>query len=165
MNANAFRYLYDYHFAENRKIWEHVQALSEADFLKPEAYSRGSVRDQIVHLADVDDVWFSDLRGQDGPTDWLEPMSSPDRALIRAGWDLIEEGMRSYLATLTDEMLSSQPLAGEDAELTVWQVLLHVINHGTDHRAQILRLLHDLGQKTGPQDLVFHVYEHPYPTD
>lgn len=162
MNADAFRYLYNYHFAENRKIWNYVMALSQEDFTKPVEYSIGSVRDQVVHLADVDDVWFSDLRGQDGPTEWLEPMSSADRQQIRAGWDLVEAGMRQYLETLQDDMLSDKPLSGEDADLTVWQVLLHVINHGTDHRAQLLRLLNDLGQRTGPQDLVFHIYEHPY---
>jgi uncharacterized damage-inducible protein DinB len=41
----------------------------------------------------------------------------------------------------------------------VWQVLLHVVNHGTDHRAQILRLLNDMGVETAYQDFIFHVYE------
>lgn len=163
MNADAFRYLYDYHFAENRKIWNYIMDLSQEDFVKPVEYSIGSVRDQVVHLADVDDVWFSDLRAAEGPSAWLEPMSSADRQQIRAGWDRVEAGMRQYLNTLQDEMLPDKPLSGEDADLMVWQVLLHVINHGTDHRAQILRLLNDLGQRTGPQDLVFHIYAHPYP--
>jgi uncharacterized damage-inducible protein DinB len=38
-------------------------------------------------------------------------------------------------------------------------VLLHVCNHGTDHRAQLLRLLNDLGVKTTAQDYIFYVYE------
>ena len=45
--------------------------------------------------------------------------------------------------------------------LRLWQVLLHVVNHGTDHRAQALRLLNDLGVETKSQDYVFHVYDHP----
>ena len=39
-------------------------------------------------------------------------------------------------------------------------MLLHVANHGTDHRAQILRVLHDLGVQTTSQDLIFYVYDH-----
>jgi uncharacterized damage-inducible protein DinB len=35
-----------------------------------------------------------------------------------------------------------------------------VVNHGTDHRAQILRKLNDLGIKTAPQDFIFYVYDH-----
>jgi len=69
--------------------------------------------------------------------------------------------MRDYLAALRDEMLFEKPFAeGEDKDLILWQVLLHVVNHGTDHRAQLLRLLHDLGVKTEYQDYIFYVYEH-----
>ena len=69
--------------------------------------------------------------------------------------------MRSYLAELRDEMLFAKPITEpeEDKDLVVWQVLLHVVNHGTDHRAQILRLLNDLGVKTTAQDYIFYVYE------
>ena len=70
--------------------------------------------------------------------------------------------MRCYLAELRDEMLFDQPLAGEDKDLILWQVLLHVANHGTDHRAQLLRQLNDLGVKTEYQDYIFYVYEKLY---
>lgn len=80
--------------------------------------------------------------------------------IIRAHWDKIEQHMRDYLATLQDEMLFEKPFAdGEDKDLLLWQVLLHVVNHGTDHRAQLLRLLNDLGVKTTSQDYIFYVYE------
>ena len=52
--------------------------------------------------------------------------------------------MRDYLAELRDEMLFDKPLEGEDKDLILWQVLLHVANHGTDHRAQLLRLLEQI---------------------
>lgn len=70
--------------------------------------------------------------------------------------------MREYLADLQDAMLFTKPIAlEEDKDLIVWQVLLHVVNHATDHRAQLLRLLNDLGVNTGPQDYIFYVYDHP----
>jgi uncharacterized damage-inducible protein DinB len=70
--------------------------------------------------------------------------------------------MHAYLATLTDEMLFEKPIKEpeEDQVLLTWQVLLHVANHATDHRAQILRALHELGVKTIYQDYIFYVYEH-----
>ena len=69
--------------------------------------------------------------------------------------------MRAYLADLRDEMLFSKPIVDpeEDKDLIVWQVLLHVVNHGTDHRAQSLRTLNDLGVETPPQDYIFYVYD------
>jgi len=41
-------------------------------------------------------------------------------------------------------------------------VLLHVANHGTDHRAQVLRDLRDMGVETTSQDYVFYSYERPF---
>lgn len=159
MNANAFRHFYDYHFTENRTIWDNcVTPLSHEQFTQDVDYSHGSVRDQIVHLMSIDDTWFSGLRGVEIPEP-LDPADFDDRKIIRAHWDNVERNMRDYLAELRDDMLFDKPLAGEDKDLILWQVLLHVVNHGTDHRAQLLRLLNDLGVKTTSQDYIFFVYE------
>lgn len=161
MNADAFRHFYEYHFAQNRKISDaHITPLSPEQFTQDVKYSHGSVRDQVVHLMSVDDMWFSQLRGADFPEPL--PVDIVERGLIRAHWDDVERRMRDYLATLRDDMLLDRPFAeGEDKDLILWQVLLHVANHGTDHRAQLLRLLNDLGVKTEYQDYVFYAYGHP----
>jgi uncharacterized damage-inducible protein DinB len=157
MNANAFRHFYGYHFTENRKMWDsYVTSLSQEQFTQDVDYSHGSVRDQIVHLMSVDDTWFSGLRGVEIPEP-LNPADFADRGSVRAHWDGVEQNMRDYLAELRDDMLFDKPLSGEDQDLILWQVLLHVVNHGTDHRAQILRLLNDLGVKTTSQDCIFYV--------
>ncbi len=162
MDAKAFRHFYDYHFTENRKIWDsYVTQLTHEQFTQDVKYSHGSVRDQIVHLLDVDEVWFCELRGVD-PSEPLPPANVDDRKIIRSHWDSVEQSMRDYLAALRDEMLFDKPIKEpeEDKDLIVWQVLLHVANHGTDHRAQLLRLLNDLGVKTTSQDYIFYVYDH-----
>jgi uncharacterized damage-inducible protein DinB len=167
MNANAFRHFYDYHFAENRKIWDrYITPLSDEQFTQHVNYSHGSIRDQIVHLMDVDDIWFSELQNT-SPAEPLPPVSVDDRQAIRTRWDEIEQRARGYLAALQDEMLFERPIKepDEDRDLIVWQVLLHVVNHGTDHRAQLLRQLNDLGMQTKSQDYIFYVYDHPLPAE
>jgi uncharacterized damage-inducible protein DinB len=161
MNANAFRHFYDYHFSEYRKLWDYVTQLSYEQFTQSVVYSHGSVRDQILHLISCDDGWFSELRGAE-PSEPLPPTNIDDRESIRAYWDKVEQRMHAYLAELQDDMLFDKPIKEpeEDKDLIVWQVLLHVANHGTDHRAQVLRLLNDLGVKTTYQDYIFYVYEH-----
>ncbi len=163
MNADAFRHFYDYHFGENRKIWELcVTQLSHDQFTQPVNYSHGSVRDQILHLISCEDVWFSELRGAE-PSAPIHPSNGDDRDLIRAHWNEVEESMRTYLTELRDDMLFARPIKEpeEDKDLIVWQVLLHVANHATDHRAQLLRVLNDLGVQTSYQDYIFYVYDHP----
>ena len=163
MNANAFRHFYNYHFAENRKVWNGVTSLSFEQFTQPVDYSRGSVREQIVHLLDAEDMWFSELRGAEPLEPLPETVDADDRDAIRAGWDKVEQTIRAYLAELQDDMLFTKPIKvpEEDQILIVWQVLLHVANHATDHRAQLLRVLHDLGVETKYQDYIFYVYENP----
>ena len=160
MNTNAFRHFYDYHFAENRNIWDtYVTPLSHEHFTQEVEYSHGSVRDQVIHLMSVDEAWFRDLGGV-VISESLNPPEFHNRESIRAHWDSVERMMRDYLAQLRDDMLFDKPLEGEDKDLLLWQVLLHVVNHGTDHRAQLLRLLNDLGVKTTSQDYIFYVYDH-----
>jgi uncharacterized damage-inducible protein DinB len=160
MNADAFRHFFNYHFNENRTIWDqYVSQLSDEQFTQDVSYSHGSVRNQIVHLMNVDAAWFSGLRGVE-IQDELDP-AVVDRNKIRTHWDGVEQTMRDYLSKLRDETLVEKPLEGEDKDLIVWQVLLQVANHGTDHRAQVLRLLKDLGIKTVSQDYIFYAYDHP----
>lgn len=160
MNAEIFRHLYGYHFAENRRIWDdYVTSLSQDQFTQDMGYSHGSVRDQVVHIMSVDDTWFSGLRGVQIPEP-LDPAGFHDREVIRDYWDGVEGRMQAYLAELQDEMLFDKPFPdGEDRDLILWQVLLQVVNHGTDHRAQVLRFLNDLGVKTSSQDFIFYVYK------
>ncbi|MBX3083193.1 MAG: DinB family protein [Anaerolineae bacterium] len=153
MTGDDFRQLYDYHFKFNRLIWDHsVAALSDEQLMRDLGYSHGSLHSQIVHLMSIDERWFSGLRGVDVP-DFLDSADFPDRPSIRAKWDMIEADMRGYLTMLTDTQVS-QPFN----EMKVWQVLFHVLNHGTDHRAQMLSMLSQLGAPTFPQDFVFYVW-------
>ena len=162
MNADAFRHFYEYHFYENRKLMNHVVSqLTQEQFTQDIPYSMGSVRNQVVHMLNVDSAWFGDLTGKEPDVVDLDAEQVNDRAVIRQAWEQVEQFVRGYLAALTDDMLTQKPLQGEDENLLLWQVLLHVVNHGTDHRAQVLRAIHDFGVETPPQDYIFYVYDHP----
>jgi uncharacterized damage-inducible protein DinB len=153
MNADGFRQLYDYHFTVNRRIWDKcIVSLSDEQFDRDLPYSIGSIHNQTVHMMSIDERWFSGLRGEELP-DFLKSADYPDRAAVRLYWDSVEGKMRDYLARLSDEGLSA-PVD----DLQAWQILIHVANHGTDHRAQVLAMLNSLGVKTFPQDFIFHLW-------
>lgn len=152
MNANHLRQLYDYHFAANHKLWDHsIARLTDEQFKQKHPYSVGSVRNQAVHMLNVEHSWFCGLRGLAAPG-WANPVHLPDRARVRARWDEVEAGMRIYLTGLADEELDRPGSEG----LAVWQVLFHVLNHGTDHRAQLLSMLIYLEAPTFAQDYVLY---------
>ena len=159
MLADTIRQFYNYHFAMNKFIWhQFVVPLTQEEFERPVAYSVGSVHNHIVHLINVDFSWFHDLIGEE-PPEWRTPEEMNDRDTIRTWWDDVIAFQRARLADLTDEQAMSHPMQGEDSSIAVWQVLLHVANHATDHRAQILRAIHDMGYETMPQDYVFYLYD------
>ena len=58
--------------------------------------------------------------------------------------------------TLDESGLKSQP-AGLPA--TRWQVLVHQVNHGTDHRATVLQELHALSVPTYEQDFIMWLWK------
>ncbi|HRN49874.1 MAG TPA: DinB family protein [Anaerolineales bacterium] len=157
MDANTFRNLFEYHFTRNRELWQHcIATLTPDQFVQEIDYSIGSLRNQCVHLQNIDERWFSGLRGLDLP-DFADPAAYPDAASVRAKWDAVEAGMREYLADLKDSALAEDFMPG----VKVWQILFHVINHGTDHRAQMLASLHALGAPTFAQDYFFFANDMP----
>jgi uncharacterized damage-inducible protein DinB len=157
MNADDFRQLFDYHFTVNRKIWDNcIIPLTQEQFTRKVEYSIGSIRNQVVYIMNIDDRWFSGLRGLEVPG-FINPVYLHKRDIIRQKWDAVEANMRLYLETVRDDALSSQPFLTTDQDPSrLWQILIHVINHGTDHRAQLLHLLNQLDMKTFPQDYYFY---------
>jgi uncharacterized damage-inducible protein DinB len=152
VNAEGFRRLFDYHVQQNQRLWTHtIVPMTDAQFTQPVDYSVGSVRNQVVHLLNVDERWFCGLRGVE-PPGFLNPAHFPTREKVRMKWDQVERDMRFWLARLTDAELR---LPFETTPMRVWEVLFHVLNHGTDHRAQTLALAAQLGLPTFAQDYAY----------
>ena len=68
--------------------------------------------------------------------------------------------MRAYLASLQDDdldgLLRYTTDQGERRERVLWHCLLHVVNHGTQHRSEAAALLTEYG--SSPGDLDFTVF-------
>lgn len=155
MNADYFRRLYEYHITTNRKIWdESISTLTDEQFITSIDYSLGSIRNQVVHLMSVDERWFAGLRKVELPH-FKNPVDYPKREKIRNTWDIIEAEMQTYFKQLSSEELM-EPFP-DLLHMQKWEILLHVANHGTDHRSQILAGLYQLGAPTFPQDYFFFV--------
>ena len=160
MQADEIRALYAYHFALNRRLWDEcIVPLTQAQFLKKFDYSIGSIRNHMVHMPNIDDNWFQLFGGRaEAKPTFKNVVHYPTRAKIRAYWDEVLERQQRVLAALTDEQVNQLvplSLGGATVDVPLWKLMLHVINHGTDHRAQVLALLHQVGVKGFPQDLVF----------
>ena len=150
------RALFDYHHAMTARVWDSVETLSDDDFTQVLDYSMGSVRDQMVHLASVDAAWLKGLLGMENayqftydPADYTTPASA------RALWESTVKDVAAYVEGLDEDTIASVP---ENMPGPIWHALAQMANHGTDHRAQVLRQLHDLEADSFPQDLIHHLW-------
>jgi uncharacterized damage-inducible protein DinB len=154
--VEVIRTMVQYNDEMNRKVWKSIFQLSDEQFLAPVDYSHSSVRNQMVHLAAVDGRWTRGLQGQpDARAFNPSPSDYPTRASAFELWDPIAREFCEYTLSLREEDLLAAPAGLKEP---AWQVILHVVNHGTDHRAQLLRVLHDAGAPTFPQDLIMYLW-------
>ena len=153
-SLDIIRGLIAYNYALHDRLWESIRHLSDEQFVSDIPYSHGSIRNQVVHLAGVDGRWLRGLRGEPD-AQAFEPAPAAYLSIIEAEqlWQSVAADVQGYVATLAQAELTAIPAGMNEPR---WQILTHVVNHGTDHRAQLLRMLHDLGAPTFDQDLIFY---------
>lgn len=148
----------EYNYALYDQVWESVMNLTDEQFTQDAAYAHGSVRDQLIHVAVVDRRWIRGLEGDpDARAYNVDAAAYPTRKAAHVYFQEAAAKAKAYVAKLDEAALAEEK---PGIPMPQWQVLLHIANHGTDHRAQVLRTLHDLGAPTFPQDLIIHLWQH-----
>ena len=70
---------------------------------------------------------------------------------LREEWRKVEDGQKAFLEGLSAERLAQTisyvNFAGEAWRYSLGDALLHVANHGTYHRGQVVTLLRQLGKE------------------
>lgn len=154
MDPAMFREMYAYNFWADRQVWQCVEQLTEEQFTQDVGFSRGSLREQCIHIMAVEFWWFRFLHT--GNVEFLDSDDYPTRAAVRARWDTIEQEVTRYLAGVTPDELTREVKPDvwdeDDKPVQAWQAMFQVANHSTDHRAQTLASIHLLGGPVVQQD-------------
>ncbi len=154
--TDIYRALAQYEAQQWLRIWQSARTLTPAQFEQEIAYSHGSVRAQLYHASEVLERWQRGLEGDAEAQDWnMEPAEVATIEALQARHEQVLASFQAYVDGLSEEELAA-PAPGMPGPR--WQVLSHVINHGTDHRAQLLAALHQLDAPTFAQDLIFTLW-------
>jgi len=165
MNAAYFRRMFDYTWWAHRQVWTCILELNDEQYNRPCGNSVGSVHEQAVHTMGAELLWLQ--RVHCVPVDpFLSATDFPDRGAVRARWDQLEAEWVAFVTGLQDEHLTNNieyiSISGKTRRVQpLWECLMQVINHATDHRAQTLALIYQLGGETMEQDFVFYTWQHP----
>lgn len=152
--------LIDYNYWAHQRVWDCVLTLSEEQFTQTSDYSLGAVKSQMVHIMWAEEIWLNRIVGSNAPLTY-QVQDFPNAASIQTHWAEVERRMREFVAKTNEDTLRQtmryQNATGPQFQQSVFEILLHVVNHGTDHRAQILALLHQLGAQTVAQDMIAYL--------
>jgi uncharacterized damage-inducible protein DinB len=139
--------LIDYNYWARDRLLEAVAALSVEQFTRPLGNSFSSIRDTVAHICDAESIWLRRWRGEQ-PQGFQDPGRMPDLAAAREEWSGTECGIREMVATLGPEgverVIDYKDLRGAARSDVFWQMLQHVVNHGSYHRGQVTTMLRQL---------------------
>ena len=109
----------------------------------------------LVHHLGASQRWrigFESQGTDEGPEPELEPLPTIDE--LRERWEAEWAAVDAWLPTLTDDFIGYV-----HEGVPVWQMLVHVVNHGTQHRAEAAALLTAEGRSPGELDLINYAEE------
>jgi uncharacterized damage-inducible protein DinB len=158
MDKEIIAQMYEYGIWANRKLLDKAAALTDEQLRKRFTQYEFTILGSFVHLVSAEWRWFQSWKG--------EPMTVrftvdelPTLAAVRAKWEPLAAERRAFIESLTPERLR-QPIVrqmqGKEQSIPLWHTLVHVANHGTQHRSEIALMLTDLGHSPGDLDMVWY---------
>ena len=146
MQAADIRFLFAYDRWATKQVLTVLDGLDSTVWSRPNDVGERGLGSILVHHLGASQRWRIGLQTQgtdDGPEPELEPL--PTIGELRQRWQAEWIAVDAWLPTLTDGH--------------VWQMLVHVVNHGTQHRAEAAALLTGEGRSPGELDLINYAEE------
>ncbi len=157
MATEYIRTLYAYNTWANRRILDTAAQLTPEQFVASVGASFPSVRDTLVHTLSAQWIWLSRWKGT-SPRAGLSPNEFPDLAAIHARWEAVDRDLHAFIGALDEDGLARviqyTSTKGQPWAYPLWQLLLHQVNHATQHRSEVAVMLTQAGHSPGEIDLI-----------
>jgi uncharacterized damage-inducible protein DinB len=161
MKLSDIQLLFDYNYWANHLMLTTAAQLSPEQLSEPTPFSWGSVRDTLIHTLDSEHMWRNLCQTNQVVNPRLNKIEEfPTLDSIAAYWQTEEQAMRSYLNSLNDDAMESivrYEIEEGTRERVLWHCLVHVVNHGTQHRSEIATMLTNFGFSPGGIDMTLYM--------
>jgi uncharacterized damage-inducible protein DinB len=162
MNKQDILTLYKYNQWANARILNAAANVTEEQFLAPASFPHGGLQGTLVHALFAEWVWRQRWEGT-SPTSRFKPEEFPTFESLRARWAEEEKQLMNFVDAVNDEKLNSTfhyaALDGTPFKRILWHSMAHVVNHGTQHRAEAAAILTDFGHSPGDVDMIYFLIE------
>jgi uncharacterized damage-inducible protein DinB len=162
MNKQDILLLYQYNQWATARILDTAAKLTQEQYLAQASFPHGGLQGTLVHALSAEWIWRTRCEGS-SPTSLLKKEEFPTFASLRARWSEEEKKLMEFVETVSEERLNSTfdytNTLGKPFTRVMWQVMAHVVNHGTQHRSEAAAMLTDLGHSPGDLDLISYLIE------
>lgn len=163
MLLEAIRRLYAYHAAATERLLDRASELEVGDFTREVVTGQRSIRETFSHLCSAQSAHLATWSTLPGAPPWqhagVDTDELPDVIAVRALWSAVRGGTDAFLGSLGGDADLARRYRrkrsdGTLVERDLWLGMLHVANHGTQHRAEIALMLTAVGRSPGDLDLL-----------
>ncbi len=156
MQLADVRYLIAFDHWATRRILDAVErdgGVDEATWSATNVIDERGLGGILVHQLGSTQRWRHGL-AETGEKPRPERGPLPTPAALRAAWEVEWQVFDAWLGTLDDAWLLRT-----DEGVPFWQMLAHVVNHGTQHRSEAAALLTAVGRSPGDLDMIVFAEE------
>ena len=143
-----------YNVWANHKLLFHIQQMEEAKWYQQVPSSFDSLYKTILHMWDAESGWWQRMRLHEH---LVIPSANFDPSLKDACNGLMQQSLQwepfiqqSLNEDAINSLLMYKNSRGEHFAQPVREVLLHVFNHSTFHRGQLVTMMRQLGETNIP---------------
>jgi uncharacterized damage-inducible protein DinB len=150
MEVKELRFLHAYDRWATQKVLAQLEGIDDSLWTSPSIVGERGLGGILVHQLGAAQRWrvaFETQGEEEGPRPEDGPLPLPDELRLR--WESEWAAVDAWLLSVTDEFMGA---AFEG--VPVWQMLVHVINHGTQHRAEAAALLTAHNRSPGELDMI-----------
>jgi uncharacterized damage-inducible protein DinB len=152
MTAEEARQHLRYSTWASRRLLDAAQKLDSEQLHRDLGVPNKSVHGTLAHILMADRVWLARVSGRV----LANPMEQTEA--IEAEWPRVLEQWETRANTLTDndltQVIAYKNLKGSPFETPLAQIVMHVVNHATMHRGQVMAMFRQLGVAPPETDLI-----------
>lgn len=161
MDKTDLLFLFDYSVWANQKLSKAAAQLTPEQFTAPHRTTYGSLRGILVHMLVSHQVWLSRCRKGRLPADLPAHAEFPDFTSLEKRLQAEQIAWRSYLETMVEADVQRGVVyttsRGDTFNNSVWQIVVHLVNHTTQHRSEAAEVLTEYGCSPGDLDVVWYL--------
>jgi uncharacterized damage-inducible protein DinB len=153
MQVDDIRFLFGFDRWATARVLAATEGVDEATWSAENAIDTRGLGGILVHHLGASQRWRNGLL-ETGLTPRPEREPLPTLEALRTSWDEEWAARETWLAAMGPTWLEQT-----DEGVAFWQMLAHVVNHGTQHRSEAATLLTAVGQSPGDLDMIFYAEE------